>query len=281
MLLKEFLLKMINSFLIKNFLNLEYQEYTIAKISNLNEEGIKSFFILKYLITLSEKMPNLVSMVDNEVRPNNNLPVEFKVQLSEDNKQYSYEIKIHNHQIVFEELIENDQIIFTRFFDSINLFNEPVRWNCPNKEHKVFLDACGTKENIDNKILFFFKEKVFALTKYLKNPLNDDILALFRKEENDVNVLFKDILIINEIYHYGDDINLLNHILDQYQLNIIPFKSINELRCRNFLKLNILLSWLVMIGGGSLFLEQEYLIYQDYINQYLEKHPLIQIIFEN
>ncbi len=271
---------MIKSFQVTNFLRINDQLFIFDNLSNLNEEGVKAFFILKYLITLSEQMPSLVTLIDNEIRPNPLEPVQFKVNIEYQENDYQYLIQIKDGKIAFEQYSLNSKVIFTRTKMGIILKDEPITWNCPNQTHKVFLDACATKENVENGLCFFFKENILGLTNYLKNPLNDDIIKLFNNDNTSLSPILKDIIIYDEIYTYGDDIQLLNNILSKNHFALPPFKNLHDLDCRIFLKLNINLAWLELIGGGTLFLDDSYRKYQAYLENYLLIHPSIQVIYQ-
>lgn len=272
---------MLKSFTVTNFLSINECTYSFDNSCEnyINEEGLKAFFILKFLITLSEQKPELVTLINNEIRPNPLKPIIFSLNAFYNENNYEYLIEINQNCITSEVLKINNFLIFNRSISGIILNNEPITWNCPNQNHKVFLDACAVNDQANNNFLYSFKENILGLTKFCKNPLDDDINKLFSGEASSITSLIKNILIINEYYDFDDDINQLNNILLKNNFDI-SFKSL-DLNLKNFLKLNINLTWLVMIGGGTLFLDHNYYIYQAYLNKYLENNQMIQIIFLN
>lgn len=272
---------MLKKLIVKNFLSLNEGIYVFDNINKINEEGLKSFFILKYLITLSDTRPDLVTLIDNEKRPNRTLPLSFEIEVNLDNFNYQYFVSINNNSVFSEYLKIDNQLIFMRDDTKIILNNEVITWNCPNQKHKVFLDACATKADIKNDILYFFKENILSITKITTNPLNDDIKKLFKNEPSSLTPLIENIIIYNQNYLYGDSLEKLNLILKENNSKIKPFTNNEDIELNNFLQLNINLSWLIMIGGGILFLDKSYLSYINYLTDFIliHKDTKIQIVF--
>lgn len=268
---------MLKKFTVRNFLSLKDQTYEFNDFTPINEDALKAFFILKYLITLSDERPDLVTLIDNEKRPNRALPLILEVELDLNNDNYAYHVCIFNNRILGEHLKINNKFVFERHKTQITLNNEVIVWQCPNQDHKVFLDACATKSVINNDFLYFFKENILSITGFTTNPLNDDIKKLFLNEKNEVTSIIENITIYNKTYIYPHNLEDLNLILKERNSSIGPFNDINSLELRNFLKLNINLSWLLIVGGGVLFLEHAYYSYANYLADYLLLHSNVKI----
>lgn len=271
---------MLKSFTVTNFLSINECTFSFDNSCEnfINEEGFKAFFILKFLITLSEQKPELVALINNEIRPNPLKALSFELKSIYNGYNYDYKITINQNCIIGEIFKINDSLIFERTSSDIILNNEPITWNCPNQNHKVFLDACAVNDQVNNNFLYTFKENILGLTNFCKNPLDDDITKLFSGESSSITSLIKNILIIDEYYNFDDDVCKLNNILRKHNLNNHFFNQF-DLRLQTFLKLNINLTWLVMIGGGTLFLNDNYLCYQSYLKKFIDENNTIQIIF--
>lgn len=267
---------MLKTFRIRNFLSISDKTYSFSEINYINEEGLKAFFILKFLVTLSEQKPELVSLINNEMRPNPLNPISFEINLDYHGCDYFYEIAINENKIIYEFLKIDSLEVFKRTLQGIILNNETITWNCPNQDHKVFLDACAVNDQKNNDFLYFFKENIFGLSKFIKNPLDDDINKLFNHSYSSISPLIKNILICDEYFDYDEGFEKLNLILKKYDLNLK-----NDFEIFDFLKLNINLTWLVNIGGGILFLDSKYLSYKSYLINYQIVNECLQIIFLN
>lgn len=272
----------IESFTIHNFLNFEHQVISFENFTTLeNNTALKAFYIFKFLLTLSEEHPNLVTLICNEKRPFENEEISFEIVIHIYNYTYHYKIILKRGKVLYElfrEIKIKPKIIYQRLENEVILDGEPILWNCPNHIFKPFLNTCATKNNYHGQTLFyFFKEKILGFSNWIKNSLNDDINDLFNNKTTAITSIIQDIPIINNnifYYHYGDDVSNLNKLLTN-----LSFENLKDSNTQLFFKINIYLLWLNIIEGGILIIDDKYsLKYLDYMKTSQKHYPNIQYI---
>ena len=73
---------LIKTFSIYNFLNYDYYTINFNKFSTIKDVNVlKSLYVFKYLITLSEDHPELASLVTNEIKPKPDEETIFKLEV--------------------------------------------------------------------------------------------------------------------------------------------------------------------------------------------------------
>ena len=272
---------LIKSFTIHNFLNYEYYTIKLDKISSINDINIlKSLYVFKYLVTLSEDHPELASLVTNEKKPNDNEETIFKVEVDYKGDEYTYQINVFKNEIVFEELTWNKKTVYQRIKNEVILNNEPLVWNCHNSKYKPFLNTCATTDNqLAANFFFFLKENIEGIIPWINSALTDLTKKLFNEEED---------VLVETIKNIGFYSN--NNIIDLYypmemaelsSITNINFDNIDSLKTRKFLKLNIFINWLRIVEGGVLLIDDLDMIeFLDYLKKYVTYLKNIQIIIK-
>jgi len=270
---------LIKSFSIYNFLNYDYYTINFDKFSTIKDVNVlKSLYVFKYLITLSEDHPELASLVTNEVKPKQDEETIFKLEVEVNSETYTYQLNVFNNEITFEEFTNNNKLIYQRANNEIVLEEEPFIWNCENGKYKPFLNTCATSSNEPSTHFFYFmKEGLEGMAEWISSSLNDLVKNLFNDEPDELLLLIRNINIYNNNSYttlkYPMDVEILN------ELTNFNFKNLMELRTRKFLKLNIFITWLSVIQGGILVIDDSDLLeFEEYINNYVNYLNNIQVL---
>lgn len=271
---------LIKSFSIYNFLNYDYYTINFDKFSTIKDVNVlKSLYVFKYLITLSEDHPELASLVTNEVKPKQDEETIFKLAVEVNSETYTYQLNVFNNEITFEEFTNNNKLIYQRANNEIVLEEEPFIWNCENGKYKPFLNTCATSSNEPSTHFFYFmKEGLEGMAEWISSSLNDLVKNLFNDEPDELLLLIRNINIYNNnnsytTLKYPMDVEILN------ELTNFNFKNLMELRTRKFLKLNIFITWLSVIQGGILVIDDSDLLeFEEYINNYVNYLNNIQVL---
>ena len=270
---------LIKTFSIYNFLNYDYYTINFNKFSTIKDVNVlKSLYVFKYLITLSEDHPELASLVTNEIKPKPDEETIFKLEVEVNEETYTYQLNVFNNEITFEEFTNNGKLVYHRAKDEILLEEEPIKWNCENGKYKPFLNTCATSSNEPATHFFYFmKEGLEGMAEWISSTLNDLVKKLFNEEEDELLLLIRNINIYtNNDYstlRYPMHIEILN------ELTKLNFKHLMELRTRKFLKLNIFLTWLSVIQGGILVIDDlDLKEFEEYIQNYTNYLNNVQVL---
>ena len=270
---------LIKSFSIYNFLNYDYYTINFDNFSTIKDVNVlKSLYVFKYLITLSEDHPELASLVTNEVKPNPKEETIFKIEVEFNEEEYAYQLNVHNNEITFEEFTHNKKMIYQRVKNEVILEDEPIVWNCENGKYKPFINTCATSSNESaTHFYYFMKEGFEGIADWISSSLSDLIKKLFNEESDELLLLIKNINI-----YIDNDYCTINYPVEIEQLNDLTkykFTNLMELRTRKFLKLNIFITWLSIIQGGVLVIDDSDLLeYEKYISDYVKYLKNIQVL---
>ena len=121
------------------------------------------------------------------------------------------------------------------------------------------------------------KEGLEGIAEWISSSLNDLVKNLFNDEQDELLLLIKNINIFN-----NNSYTTLKYPMDIAELNDLTklnFKNLMELRTRKFLKLNIFITWLSVIQGGILVIDDTDLLeFEEYIKDYINYLNNIQVL---